>query len=70
MLPLFSACQLVSALGFVLTLCPIFILLVILAYRKGALLPGIRLEFLVETQFILAGLLTFIWTMIDGTRVN
>jgi len=67
MLPLFSAYQLVSALGFVLTLCPIFILMVILAYRKGFLLPGIRLEFLVESHFILAGLLTFIWTVIDGT---
>ena len=67
MLPLFSAYQLVSALGFVLTLCPIFILMVVLAYRKGFLLPGIRLEFLVESHFILAGLLTFIWTVIDGT---
>jgi 4-hydroxy-3-methylbut-2-enyl diphosphate reductase len=70
MLPLFSAYQLVSALGFILTLCPVFILMVILAYRKGSLLPGIRLEFLVETHFILAGLLTFIWTAIDGTRLT
>ena len=70
MLPLFSVYQLVSALGFVLTLCPIFILMVILAYRKGFLLPGIRLEFLVETHFILAGLLTFIWTVTDGMRLT
>jgi 4-hydroxy-3-methylbut-2-enyl diphosphate reductase len=70
MLPLFSVYQFVPALGFVLTLCPVFILMVILAYRKGLLLPGIRLEFLVETHFILAGLLTFIWTVIDGTRLT
>ncbi len=62
LLLLLSALQLVSTLGYVLTICPIFILIVVSVYRKGYLLPGIRLEFFVETQFILAGLLTVIWS--------
>ncbi len=61
-LPLVSALQLVAPLGFVLTLCPIFIWIVLSAYKRGYLLPGVRLEFLVETLFVVAGLITFIWS--------
>ena len=35
--------------------CPIFFLLLLSAYERGVLLPSIKLEFLVETNFILAG---------------
>jgi (E)-4-hydroxy-3-methyl-but-2-enyl pyrophosphate reductase len=63
-LPLASALQLISPLGFVLTLCPIFIRMILSGYKNGYLLPGIRLEFLVETVFILAGLITFIWVSV------
>jgi hypothetical protein len=61
-LPIGSAIQLISPLGFALTLCPIFIWSVLLAYKTGYLLPGVKLEFLVETLFMVAGLITFIWS--------
>ncbi|MCK5487368.1 MAG: UbiA family prenyltransferase, partial [Desulfobacterales bacterium] len=59
-----SAFQLISSLGFVLILCPVFILLIILAYERALMFPGIRLEFLVETQFFLAGIITFAWILV------
>jgi len=59
-----SAFQLISSLGFVLILCPVFILLIILAYERALMFPGIRLEFLVETQFLLAGIITFAWILV------
>ncbi|MFC1856475.1 4-hydroxy-3-methylbut-2-enyl diphosphate reductase [Thermodesulfobacteriota bacterium] len=65
LLPVFSALRLISPIGFVLTLCPAFILIALVAFKKGYLLPGIRMEFLVETNFILAGLITFIWLSIN-----
>lgn len=59
-----SAAQLTSTLGFALVLCPIFITLTILAYERAQMFPGIRLEFLLETQFILAGVITYVWMRI------
>jgi len=59
-----SAFQWISSLGFVLILCPVFILLINLAYERALMFPGIRLEFLFETQFILAGIITFAWILI------
>jgi 4-hydroxy-3-methylbut-2-enyl diphosphate reductase len=43
--------------GFLLALCPLVILLLLTAYEKGGMLPGIRLEFLMESQFVLVGAL-------------
>jgi hypothetical protein len=54
---------LTSGLGFALTLCPIFILVIILGYERALMFPGIRLEFLLETQFFLAGVISFLWIM-------
>jgi 4-hydroxy-3-methylbut-2-enyl diphosphate reductase len=62
-LPLVSIFQMVSPLGFALTICPIFMLMIFGMYRKGYLLPGIRLELLVETLFVLAGFITVLWPM-------
>jgi len=56
--------QLIPAFGFVLTICPVFMYIVLFIYQRGYMLPGIGLEFLVETNFILAGLLTFVWCMV------
>jgi 4-hydroxy-3-methylbut-2-enyl diphosphate reductase len=58
-----SIFQLTSGLGFALTLCPIFILVIILGYERALMFPGIRLEFLLETQFFLAGVISFLWIM-------
>jgi hypothetical protein len=34
-------------------------------YEKGHLIPGIRLEFLVESLFVLAGIITLFWSAIQ-----
>lgn len=62
-LAVLSALHLTSGLGFALMLCPLFIGLIILAYERAQMFPGIRLEFLLESQFILAGTVTFAWVM-------
>jgi hypothetical protein len=54
--------HLISILGFALAVCPVFIFIVLSAHELGYMLPGTRLEFLVETNFITAGLVTFIWS--------
>jgi 4-hydroxy-3-methylbut-2-enyl diphosphate reductase len=56
-----SAFGIFAPLGFVLTACPLFVLAVLISHERSVMPPGIRLEFLVETNFILAGLLTFLW---------
>jgi hypothetical protein len=45
--------------------CPVFFLLLLSAYERGVLLPSIKLEFLVETNFILAGVAAFLWSVFD-----
>jgi hypothetical protein len=45
--------------------CPIFFLLLLSAYERRVLLPSIKLEFLVETNFLLAGVAAFLWSMFD-----
>ena len=51
----------ISILGFALAICPVFIFIVIYAHEQGYMLPGTRLEFLVETNFITAGAITLVW---------
>ena len=58
--------ELIPDLGFFLTLCPVFLFGIITFHRRGHMLPGLRLEFLTETQFILAGVITFIWALFAG----
>jgi len=57
-----SAFQFISTLGFWIALCPIFIFVILSAYERGNMLPGIRLEFLIETHFVLAGIIAIIWS--------
>jgi len=57
-----SAFHLIENLGFVLAVSPIFIAVILSAYERSNMLPGIRLEFLVETHFVLAGIITIIWS--------
>jgi 4-hydroxy-3-methylbut-2-enyl diphosphate reductase len=61
---LLSSFHIISYLGLVLIGCPIFFLLLLSAYERGVLLPSIKLEFLVETNFILAGAMAFLWSLI------
>lgn len=65
-LPLVSALGSVSAFGFILTLCPAVMFAILLAYQKGFILAGIRLEFLVESHLVLAGLLALAWGILVG----
>ena len=66
LLILAAAVSLVTSLGVALTASPLFLFMVIIIHAQGYMLPGIRLEFLVESGFILAGLITLIWMMIAG----
>jgi 4-hydroxy-3-methylbut-2-enyl diphosphate reductase len=64
-LTLLSFSHLISYLGLVLIGWPIFFLLLLSAYERGVLLPSIKLEFLVETNFVLAGVAAFLWSVFD-----
>ncbi|MDX9818047.1 MAG: 4-hydroxy-3-methylbut-2-enyl diphosphate reductase [Desulfococcus multivorans] len=48
-------------LALALILCPIYLAVVMAFHRRAYIRPGIRLEFLTESQFLLAGLITLIW---------
>jgi (E)-4-hydroxy-3-methyl-but-2-enyl pyrophosphate reductase len=61
-LALSSILQLISGLGLALMVVPIFMLIIILAYERALMFPGIRLEFLVETHFLLAAIISFAWS--------
>jgi (E)-4-hydroxy-3-methyl-but-2-enyl pyrophosphate reductase len=54
------------SLGYALCVCPVFMGMVVDADEKGKMLPGIRLEFLVETLFVLAGLIALAWALLSG----
>jgi 4-hydroxy-3-methylbut-2-enyl diphosphate reductase len=54
-----------SKLGFLLILCPAAMLKLIRCYEKGRMLSGMRLEFLVESLFLLSGLLTLVWMIVS-----
>ncbi len=60
---LLSSFHLISYLGFVLISCPIALLFLLSAYEQGYLLPSVKLEFLVETNFIMAGAIAFLWSV-------
>ena len=61
---LLSAFHLISYLGFVLVASPITLLVLLSAYEQGILLPSVKLEFLVETNFVLAGVIAFLWSLL------
>lgn len=59
-----SMLHLVSGLGCVLALYPLYLTAIIFIHEKEYMLPGFKLEFLVETNFIIAGLISFFWSVI------
>jgi (E)-4-hydroxy-3-methyl-but-2-enyl pyrophosphate reductase len=59
-----SAFRLISSLGFILAICPAFIFVMLTAHERGYMLPGIRLEFLVESTFIMAGVAALVWSLV------
>jgi 4-hydroxy-3-methylbut-2-enyl diphosphate reductase len=52
-----------SGLALLLALCPAFFHIVMRAHERGCMMPGIRLEFLVESHFVLSGVLTLLWSL-------
>ena len=50
-----------TSLGYSLAVCPMLMLLVILANEKEVMLPGIKLEFILESAVVLSGVITLIW---------
>jgi 4-hydroxy-3-methylbut-2-enyl diphosphate reductase len=62
-LVLSSIFLLVTTFGYILTTCSIFLYIVLMAHEKGHMLPGIGLEFLVDTHFVLSGFLTILWSI-------
>ena len=58
-----SLTGLFSGLGYLLAVCPLLMALVLAGHRRGAAIPGLRLEFVIESHFVLVGLLAFVWTM-------
>ena len=59
-----SLFNLISTLGYFLIISPVFVFIVLSAHERGYMLPGARLEFLVETHFVLAGVVTIIWSLL------
>ncbi len=51
----------VAPVGFPLALPSIGLYLLLTAHQKGRMLPGIRLEFWVESHLVLAGIITLLW---------
>jgi (E)-4-hydroxy-3-methyl-but-2-enyl pyrophosphate reductase len=56
----------ISSLGFALLMCPVLLFFILIGYERGYVLPGIRLEFLIETLFPLAGVVAFVWSLFLG----
>ncbi len=56
-----SAAGWTGPLGFALAVCPVSMYLVLAAHQKGKVLPGVRIEFLMDTHFILAGLIALLF---------
>ncbi|MCP3955396.1 MAG: UbiA family prenyltransferase, partial [Desulfobacterales bacterium] len=50
--------------SYLLSLCPLLFLPVALAHQQGRIMPGIRLEFIAESLFVLTGLLAFVLSLI------
>lgn len=59
-----SAFNLVPSLGLLFLVCPVFIAAVLRVYERSLIIPGVRLEFLLESNFPLAGMLTLLWSIL------
>jgi 4-hydroxy-3-methylbut-2-enyl diphosphate reductase len=68
LLPLASVMGLANPLGFLLVVVPAAMLVVVLSFERGKLLPGARLEFWTESHFILAGVIGLVWSLMTTGR--
>jgi 4-hydroxy-3-methylbut-2-enyl diphosphate reductase len=72
MLMLLTVVMVLAALGgavrplrFLPALCPLVILALLAAYDRGEMLPGMRLEFMMESQFVLVGVLVLAGSLLS-----
>ncbi len=63
-LPVSSLLYLVSGLGLFLCIYPLLMLGVLYLYEKENIFYGLKLELVIESHLILAGIIAFIWSMI------
>jgi 4-hydroxy-3-methylbut-2-enyl diphosphate reductase len=54
------------AWGVLLSVGPLLMVAILRAYESGAILPGVKLEFLVESHVVLVGLLALAWGFLAG----
>jgi 4-hydroxy-3-methylbut-2-enyl diphosphate reductase len=59
-----GALGVVSPLAYPLAFCPLLLILIVTANQQGRILPGIRLEFRVESLFVFNGLLAFLYALL------
>ena len=59
-----SARRLVSGLGFALAVCPVLMAVFLSAHERGYVPPLVRLEFLVDTNFLLTGMVALLWHLL------
>jgi (E)-4-hydroxy-3-methyl-but-2-enyl pyrophosphate reductase len=62
-LPVLSVLASLPAFAVTLALCPAAMFAILIAFEKGLILPGVRLEFLVESHLVLAGVLALGWSL-------
>ncbi len=58
-----AALAIVPGLGVALTVCPLILLWIFQIHSKGAITGATQTEFWVETQFVLAGFLAYLWAL-------
>ncbi|MEE8400513.1 MAG: 4-hydroxy-3-methylbut-2-enyl diphosphate reductase [Desulfobacterales bacterium] len=59
-----SLLHLIPYLALGLAICPILMAGVLIAHERGRMHASIRLEFAVDTHFLIAGALTFLWYLV------
>jgi (E)-4-hydroxy-3-methyl-but-2-enyl pyrophosphate reductase len=55
--------QLTTNLGYVLAFFPVSFFIILILHEKGYLIPSLRLEFVVETHFLMIGMITGMWVI-------
>jgi 4-hydroxy-3-methylbut-2-enyl diphosphate reductase len=63
LISLSSIARLVSPLGFLLGVCPLSMLFFLFGYERAGFSPGLKQVLLMESHFILAGLMAVLWAI-------
>ena len=61
LLPAAAVLGIYAPLAWLLAICPTLLWLIVAAHEKGNMLPGILMEFIVESLFVFCGLLAFVY---------